>query len=189
MVTMYALRTVTNLLGSSSNNIKTQDNLNITHAGYIYGSRGDIVNWKKKSSTRDTLEILEAMDKLDKVNGNETYIHDPLEKRYNDFLTNESEAYKADVLFGKQKHIILLMSDWQTQELTKASKYIWLLRDLWVVVSGIGITNDWQNMKPLFADANPLRGKWVICESPKDLWQTMHEIVSDSLINVDENIS
>ena len=72
MVTMYALRTVTNLLGSSSNNIKTQDNLNITHAGYIYGSRGDIVNWKKKSSTRDTLEILEAMDKLDKVNGNET---------------------------------------------------------------------------------------------------------------------
>jgi hypothetical protein len=152
---------------------------------------------KQRWSDLSIKDIIEANDSLDYDDGADENVADTMQKYYNQisqplpWQTTEEHAERLETIKdGKTKEILFVMSDgdfvlkWEKQKVKKLTKQ---LREMGVIVCGIGITADWSPMIDIFGKKNEddpdANAGWfgLVCEQTADLGTTMQSLLLEHL--------
>ena len=137
-------------------------------------------NFKESSANFTDKERLKSYNILDYDNWDYTNDYDSLEEIYNKLLEKDDQ-YLQDIMFGKTKKIVFVMTDGNSSDSTKLKHRISKLRELWVLVYGIWITKEGKGVINNYAWENEILWKWEVCKKPEELSITIKDILMPHL--------
>jgi len=88
-----------------------------------------------------------------------------------------SHEHLQEIQSWKIKKIIIVMSDGWSDDATKMKEKIKILRNMWVLVYGVGITTSGSPIVELFQSTNQSLGYGQVCEDVEKLAQTLKDIL------------
>lgn len=149
--------------------------------GYIFK---DAANWvthiKDMSDDFTDEQRLKAYKELDYQNGGDTNDYDAL-AQINTKIDTQTDMYRQDIIEKKLKRIIFVLTDWGSSNTPKAEAEIKKLRDKWVLVYGIWITQWGKPVLSLFWDTESELWFWKVCDNPEELAWVILELLSPHL--------
>lgn len=94
-----------------------------------------------------------------------------------DQMEGYSHEHLQDIQSGKVKKIVMVLSDWGSNDKKKMKEKIQILRSMGVLVYGIGITSSWKPVIDLFETRDKNLGYGQVCKQVEDLAQTLKNIL------------
>jgi hypothetical protein len=88
-----------------------------------------------------------------------------------------SHEHLQEIQSWKTKKIIIILSDWGSNDAKKMKEKIKTLRDMWVLVYGVGITSSGSPIVDLFQSTDQSLGYGQVCSQVQDLAQTLKDIL------------
>jgi len=88
-----------------------------------------------------------------------------------------SHEHLQEIQSWKTKKIIIVMSDGWSDDATKMKEKIKILRNMWVLVYGVGVTSSGSPIVDLFQSTNQSLGYGQVCEDVGNLAQTLKDIL------------
>jgi hypothetical protein len=160
---------------------KTEDALSRSHAKIKFATQA-LLFWKpqiqvmktKWSDLRDS-ERISLFSHLDYCEWG-TNDYDALsfiQKQVNE----TGGKYKEEIKLGKRKHIIVVMTDGISWNMNALEAYLYYLREMWVCVYAIWLTQSWWWVIDAYKSDNKLLWEWIICKNPQDLSQILHKLL------------
>ena len=92
-------------------------------------------------------------------------------------IQKASQEYQEDIKAGKTKKIVIVLSDWWSDNDQKMKNEIKILRERGVLVYGVGITDSWSPVVKLFASRDKEQWFGQVCKKPEDLAQVIKELL------------
>lgn len=146
-----------------------------TTEGTMFCGSWDVRQFKLPSNDFLDRERLEAYKTLDYQEGN-TNDFDALHQIIGNLQT-ASQEYQEDIKAGKTKKIVIVLSDWGSDNDQKMKDKIKILRERGVLVYGIGITDSWSPIVNLFASRDKDQWFGQVCKKPEDLAQVIKQLL------------
>ncbi len=94
-----------------------------------------------------------------------------------DQMKGYSHEHLEEIHSSKTKKIIIVLSDGWSNNENKMKNKIKQLREMWVLVYGIGITSSGQPVVNLFSSTDTSLGFWQVCTQVQNLGQTIKDIL------------
>ena len=93
---------------------------------------------------------------------------------------------KQKVKDWKFKEIVFVLSDWEFNSWWDPTRTIQKLREMWIIVCGIWITDEWSRIIDYFgkkSDNDEKNKEWfgIVCKNASDLWNTLNELLIQHL--------
>ena len=145
----------------------------------------------KDITRKDMIKITQEL-KFSSWNSNWT---DALAKYYysvsqpfNWMTSSEYEEWKNNVKLWRKKELVFVLSDWEFNEGGDPAGIINKLRNMWIVVCWIWISNSGSAIVKLFWEKKNDAEKnkywfWILCPNEKDLWRVLNELLASHLEN------
>lgn len=171
------------------------DEFGITTQVIMFLGKGKYIIIKPRSDTLDLKDIIEIIDHLDFSNWPDTNAYDAMEYYHEQIThpllgqTSEEHTQRLETIKdGKTKETLFIMSDgwFNSWDDSKAKTLNKTLRDMGVIVCGIGITADGHPMEEIFGkkSENPKEntwGFWLVCGQTADLGITLNSLLLEHL--------
>ena len=175
----------------SANDLWLIEDLKIQVAALMFQWSDKIKTVKERWSTRTMADKLKASKALDYAWASTENASDAIRQYYNTVSTplpgEDSETHRQrleDIKSGKIKEICIVMADGEftNDDKKKTQTLTAQIREMGIIVCGIGITKDGAPMIDIFwsqtgEEEHDAGGFWLVCEQTADLWDTLNDLL------------